>query len=79
MERKQQIFSGWYLLMALFALFMIQIALLTPGSETLSDRDFKTGAQDDLQRATDLPRHMVTRFGMSERIGCSIGCRSKRH
>ena len=31
--------------------------------------DVSTGAQDDLQRATDLARHMVTRYGMSERLG----------
>jgi cell division protease FtsH len=28
-----------------------------------------TGAQDDLQRATDLARRMVTQFGMSEALG----------
>lgn len=28
-----------------------------------------TGASDDLQRATELARQMVTRFGMSERMG----------
>ena len=27
------------------------------------------GAQDDLQRATDLVRHMITRYGMSEALG----------
>ena len=31
--------------------------------------DVSTGAQNDLQRATDLARHMVTRYGMSERLG----------
>jgi cell division protease FtsH len=31
--------------------------------------DISTGAQDDLQRATDLVRHMVTRYGMSETLG----------
>jgi cell division protease FtsH len=28
-----------------------------------------TGAQDDLQRATDIARHMITRWGMSESLG----------
>ena len=31
--------------------------------------DISTGAQDDLQRATDLVRHMITRYGMSEALG----------
>ena len=31
--------------------------------------DVSTGAQDDLQRATDLARDMVSRYGMSEAIG----------
>jgi cell division protease FtsH len=31
--------------------------------------DVSTGAQNDLQRATDLAQYMVTRYGMSERIG----------
>ncbi len=31
--------------------------------------DVSTGAQDDLQRATDLTRHMITRYGMSEALG----------
>jgi cell division protease FtsH len=31
--------------------------------------DVSTGAQDDLERATDLVRHMITRYGMSETLG----------
>ncbi|MBI3455241.1 MAG: ATP-dependent metallopeptidase FtsH/Yme1/Tma family protein [Candidatus Rokubacteria bacterium] len=31
--------------------------------------DVSTGAHDDLQRATDIARHMVTRYGMSEALG----------
>ncbi len=31
--------------------------------------DISTGAQNDLQRATDLARHMVTQYGMSETLG----------
>jgi cell division protease FtsH len=31
--------------------------------------DVSTGAQDDLQRATDIARHMVTQYGMSESLG----------
>lgn len=33
--------------------------------------DISTGAQNDLQLATDMARHMVTQYGMSERIGLS--------
>jgi cell division protease FtsH len=31
--------------------------------------DVSTGAQDDLQRATDMARMMVTQYGMSEQLG----------
>ncbi|MCC4114909.1 hypothetical protein LLG90_06040 [Aromatoleum toluclasticum] len=31
--------------------------------------DVSTGARNDLQRATDLARQMVTQYGMSERLG----------
>jgi len=31
--------------------------------------DISTGAQNDLQRATDLSRHMITQYGMSEALG----------
>ena len=31
--------------------------------------DVSTGAQDDLQRATDIARHMITHYGMSEGLG----------
>ncbi len=31
--------------------------------------DISTGAQNDLQRATDIARSMVTEYGMSERLG----------
>ena len=31
--------------------------------------DISTGAQDDLQRSTDMARHMITRYGMSEALG----------
>jgi cell division protease FtsH len=36
---------------------------------TVYDGVVSTGASDDLQRATELARQMVTRFGMSERLG----------
>jgi len=31
--------------------------------------DVSTGAQDDLQRATDIVRHMITQYGMGEALG----------
>lgn len=38
-------------------------------AEELVFGDASTGAHDDLQRATDLARDMVTRFGMSDVLG----------
>jgi cell division protease FtsH len=38
-------------------------------AEELVYCDVSTGAQNDLQRATDMARHMVTQYGMSERLG----------
>ena len=38
-------------------------------AEELVYADISTGAQNDLQRATDMARHMITQYGMSERVG----------
>jgi cell division protease FtsH len=38
-------------------------------AEELAFGDISTGARDDLRRATDLARHMVTQYGMSEQLG----------
>ena len=38
-------------------------------AEELVYADVSTGAQDDLLRATDMARHMITQYGMSERLG----------
>jgi cell division protease FtsH len=38
-------------------------------AEALIFQDTSTGAQDDLQKASDLARRMVTVFGMSEQLG----------
>jgi cell division protease FtsH len=38
-------------------------------AEELVFGDISTGAQDDLQRATDIARHMITRYGMSQALG----------
>ena len=48
-----------------------RIAVLLGGrtAELLVFKEFSTGAQNDLLRATDIARAMVTEFGMSEAIG----------
>ncbi|MBR1585079.1 MAG: AAA family ATPase, partial [Clostridia bacterium] len=47
------------------------IAMMLGGraAESLTQDDICTGALSDLQRATELARSMVTRFGMSEKLG----------
>jgi cell division protease FtsH len=48
-----------------------RIAVLLGGrtAELIVFNEFSTGAQNDLLRATDIARAMVTEFGMSEAIG----------
>jgi len=48
-----------------------QLAVLLGGrsAELLEFNEYSTGAQNDLLRATDIARAMVTEFGMSEEIG----------
>lgn len=41
-------------------------------AERLVFGEVSTGAQNDLQRATDLARHMVTQYGMSETLGPAV-------
>ena len=38
-------------------------------AEQIVYSDVSTGAQNDLQRATDMARQMITQFGMSEQLG----------
>ncbi|RGA38962.1 cell division protein FtsH, partial [Klebsiella pneumoniae] len=38
-------------------------------AEQIVYNDVSTGAQNDLQRATDMARQMITQFGMSEQLG----------
>lgn len=46
-------------------------------SEELTFDEVSTGAEDDIKKATDLARKMVTQYGMSERLGhLTVG---KRH
>src|SRR5919112_1286954 len=48
-----------------------QLAVLLGGrsAEEIAFGEISTGAQNDLQRATDIARAMVTEFGMSEVVG----------
>ena len=48
-----------------------QLAVLLGGrtAEELALGEISTGAQNDLQRATDIARAMVTEFGMSDSLG----------
>src|SRR5207244_13643322 len=48
-----------------------QIAVLLGGrsAEEIALSDISTGAQNDLQRATDMARAMVTEWGMSDALG----------
>jgi cell division protease FtsH len=50
---------------------MNQLALLLGGrsAEEIALGEISTGAQNDLQRTTDIARSMVTEWGMSERLG----------
>jgi cell division protease FtsH len=50
---------------------MHQLAVLLGGrsAEEIALGEISTGAQNDLQRSTDIARSMVTEWGMSERLG----------
>ncbi|MBR6633645.1 MAG: ATP-dependent zinc metalloprotease FtsH [Clostridia bacterium] len=41
-------------------------------AEYIIFEDFTTGASNDIQRATQLARNMVTRYGMSEKLGSIV-------
>jgi len=51
--------------------FMSEITMLYGGriAEKIYTGDLSTGAANDIQRATELARRMVTQFGMSEELG----------
>ena len=51
--------------------FMTELAVLLGGyvSEQIIFNDVSTGAANDLQVASDLSRKLVTKFGMSEKLG----------
>ncbi|HXZ37632.1 MAG TPA: ATP-dependent zinc metalloprotease FtsH [Thermodesulfobacteriota bacterium] len=57
-----------------------RMAVLLGGrvAEELIFGEISTGAQNDLQRATDMARSMVTEYGMSERLGLVTYERERR-
>jgi cell division protease FtsH len=59
---------------------LARICVLLGGrvAEEIIFGDISTGAQNDLQRATEIARTMVTQFGMSEKVGlaCLEGART---
>ena len=57
-----------------------RLAVLLGGrvAEELVFGEISTGAQNDLQRATDIARSMVTEYGMSERLGLVAYERERR-
>ncbi|WDT75591.1 MAG: ATP-dependent zinc metalloprotease FtsH [Candidatus Manganitrophus sp.] len=66
---QQQPTEDRYLLKKTELLDRLDVLLGGRVAEEIIFGDISTGAQDDLQRATDLVRHMITQFGMSERLG----------
>jgi cell division protease FtsH len=57
-----------------------ELAVLLGGrsAEEIAFNEISTGAQNDLQRATDIARSMVTEFGMSDSLGAINYTGSKR-
>ena len=47
-------------------------------AEQIVFKETSTGAQNDLQRATDIARRMVTEFGMSQKLGRVYYSESRR-
>jgi cell division protease FtsH len=66
---QQQPTEDRYLMTRVELLDRLDVLLGGRVAEELVFGDISTGAQDDLQRATDMARHMVARYGMSEALG----------
>jgi cell division protease FtsH len=66
---QQQPTEDRYLLKRSELLDRLDVLLGGRGAEQLVFGEASTGAQNDLQRATDLARQMITRYGMSEALG----------
>jgi cell division protease FtsH len=66
---RQQPTEDRYLLKKSELLDRLDVFLGGRVAEELVFGDVSTGAQNDLQQATDMARHMVAQYGMSERLG----------
>ncbi len=66
---QQQPTEDRYLLKYGELLDRLDVLLGGRGAEKLIFQELSTGAQNDLQRATDLVRQMITRYGMSDSLG----------
>jgi cell division protease FtsH len=66
---QQQPTEDRYLMTRAELLDRLDVLLGGRTAEEIIFGDVSTGAQDDLQRATDLVRHMITRYGMSDALG----------
>jgi len=66
---QQQPTEDRYLLKRGELLDRLDVLLGGRGAEQLVFQEVSTGAQDDLQRATDLARQMIMRYGMSDALG----------
>jgi cell division protease FtsH len=58
-----------YLMTRLDLLHRLDVLLGGRVAEEIIFGDISTGAQDDLRRATELARHMVAQYSMSEKLG----------
>ena len=66
---QQQPTDDRYLLTRTELLERLDVLLGGRTAEEIVFGEVSTGAQDDLQRATDLARHMIMRYGMSDTLG----------
>jgi cell division protease FtsH len=67
-----------YLMMREELLDRLDVLLGGRVAEELVFGDMSTGAQDDLQKATDIARHMVVSYGMSEALGVAAFERTRQ-
>ena len=66
---QQQPTEDRYLMTRAELLERLDVLLGGRTAEEIVFGEVTTGAQDDLQRATDLARHMIMRYGMSDALG----------